>query len=164
MKSKASMITKSLFFIAAFMLISCSGTATLTPATEIPGILFSQERTEASASKLPVSGKLTPAFWTPTVEQVLTLEEDLCIYVREKTHYNRSTIGDLSRYKRQYLGITRNGMRKIYVNAFCDDYWLKTKDWLYDFILVLGGGDCYFQILYDPITNEFSDFVINGQR
>ncbi len=151
------------FFRAAFVVFICLAMTTLALADEIPGFIFSKERTEEFASRLPVTGELTPPFWTPRVEQVRALEKLLPEFIRKNIPKNRKPIGTLSKYKRQYLGITRNGKMQIYINGFCEQYWSRGKDWQSRFVFVLDGGNCYFQILFDPTTNEFTNFLINGE-
>jgi hypothetical protein len=136
---------------------------TLTLADEIPGSIFSKEKTEDLATKLPIVDELTPPFWTPKLEQVRALEKLLPQYVRTTIPKNRGPIGTISKYKRQYFGITKNRKKQIYVNAFCEQYWSQKNDWQSKFVFVLGGGNCYFQILFDPTTNEFTNFVINSE-
>ena len=154
---------KKLFQQAILIIFICFVITTLTLSDEIPGIIFSKERTEGFASKLPVTGELTPPFWTPRIEQVRALEKVLPEFVNKNIPKNRKPIGTISKYKRQYFGITKKGKEQIYVNAFCEQYWSQEKDWQSRFVFVLGGGNCYFQILFDPTTNEFTNFVINGE-
>lgn len=157
------MYYKRLFQEAIPIIFVCFSITTLTVADEIPGIIFSKERTEEFASRLPITGELTPPFWTPTVEQVRASEKLLPEFIRRNVPKNRKPIGILSKYKRQYLGITKNGKAQIYINAFCEQYWSQKKDWQSKFVFVFDGGNCYFQILFDPMTNEFTNFVINGE-
>ena len=158
-----SIYYKKLFQVPMLIILICVAITTLTLADEIPGIIYSKERTKEFASKLPVTGELTPPFWTPRIEQVRALEKLLPEFVRENIPKNRKPISTISKYKRQYLGITKNGKRQIYINAFCEQYWSQEKDWQSNFILVFGGGNCYFRILFDPTRNEFTDFVINSE-
>jgi hypothetical protein len=163
-KVDKSIYYKKLFQGSILIIFICLVITTLTLADEIPGIIYSKERTEEFASKLPVAGELTPPFWTPRIEEVRALEKLLPEFIRKNIPQNRKPIGTISKYKRQYLGITRNGKRQIYVNAFCEQHWSQKKDWESRFVFVLGGGNCYFRILFDPATNEFTDFVINSER
>ena len=156
-------MNKKLFQRVIFTILICFVITTLTLAGEIPGAIFPKERTEEFASKLLVTGELTPPFWTPKIEQVRVLEKFLPEFVRKNAPRDGKPIGTISKYKRQYFGITKNGKKQIYVNGFCEQYWSQKEDWRSKFVLVLDGGNCYFQILFDPTTNEFTNFVINGE-
>lgn len=67
---------------------------------------------------------------------------------------------NLTKYKRQYIGITKNGKKIMHVNFFCEtdgDEWKKER------IFVMDGGDCYFELDYDPIKRKYSALSINGE-
>jgi hypothetical protein len=138
---------------------------TLTLASNIcdTGIIFSKEESINFAVKIP-SGKLTPPFWTPETRQVMALEKILPEHIEKNTSKNRKPIRDISTYKRQYLGITHNGKKQIYVNAFCEAHWSRTSEWQSKFVYALGGGNCFFKLRYDPVTNEILNFEINSER
>jgi len=156
-------MNKKLFQRVVLTILICFVITTLTLADEIPGAIFSKEKTEEFASKLLVTGELTPPFWTPKIEEVRALEKLLPEFVRKNAPQNGKPIGTISKYKRQYFGITKNGKKQIYINAFCEQYWSQKEDWRSKFVFVFDGGNCYFQILFDPTTNEFTNFVVNGE-
>jgi hypothetical protein len=64
-------------------------------------------------------------------------------------------------YKRQYFGIAfEKGQHVIYANYFCDSGYF--DDWQDRYIVVMDGGECFFQIQYDPSKGTFSNLQING--
>ena len=49
---------------------------------------------------------------------------------------------ELQNYKRQYIPVKdEKGNKYIWVNCFCDDFGI---DWRNEIVLVMDGGDCYF--------------------
>jgi len=66
----------------------------------------------------------------------------------------------MGRYKRQYFGLVRDGRWIVYGNFFCDAH---GKDWLAQPVTVKDGGDCYFQVEYEPKTGRFSNLSVNGE-
>jgi hypothetical protein len=64
-------------------------------------------------------------------------------------------------YFRQYLAVVVNGKKTIFVNALCSIE--AGEDWRKRLIVVSDGGKCYWNAVYDPITQTFSNLVINGR-
>jgi hypothetical protein len=63
-------------------------------------------------------------------------------------------------YMRQYFGLIVNGEEIIYANFFCNAH---ETDWHNEFVDIMDGGDCYFQLKYDPQSGEFFDLSVNGE-
>lgn len=104
--------------------------------------------------------QLDGPYWTPTPEVIAEVERRLPGYVNiYAPKYNTKLKGDLAQYKRQYLGYTLAGRKMVYVNAFCEDF----DRWRHAFIWVYGGGECFFQVSYDPQAKMFFMFTINGE-
>lgn len=94
-------------------------------------------------------------YWSPSVEQALAVGKSLSAYV-EKKH---SKISErLHSYRYQLVGYLKGGRRLMFVNAFCQTH----GDWKTSPIMVDDGGDCYFQLTYDPATQQISRFQVNG--
>ncbi len=101
-------------------------------------------------------------FWTPTKDDILTLEQRLSAYLLESPRTRSTKIRtELPRYRRQYFGVVEGGRRKIFVNGLCEDY-EHLVDWKKSYALVLDGGDCFFRVTYDTESGGFSDFSTNG--
>ena len=94
-------------------------------------------------------------YWTPTEEQVVELEAGVLDYLDEMIapdHYGREILERLLYYRRQYFGIGfSEGEQLIYASYFCAedsfDYWLESH------VMVLDGGECFFQFFYDLRIN-----------
>jgi hypothetical protein len=66
----------------------------------------------------------------------------------------------LEGYLRQYFGIMfQDGKPLIYANYFCE---MGFDNWLEAPVFVLDGGECFFQLLYNPAANTYFDLRING--
>jgi hypothetical protein len=102
-------------------------------------------------------------YWTPTEPQIYALEGGLEGFLeaeRPPEEYGYDLAGEVEFYRRQYFGVMfTEGQPLIYANFFCADdfdYWLES------FVLVMDGGECFFQLLYDPATGQFSNLRVNG--
>jgi hypothetical protein len=108
------------------------------------------------------------AFWTPSRDDVAALEKKLSVYVRtivpDREEHSRGRPGArfLARfpdYTRQYVGIVAGKRRWIWVNFFCRD---EGDGWMRGPVLVKDGGDCYGQVQFEPATERFRGFSVNG--
>ena len=80
--------------------------------------------------------------------------------VREnQSNEEKQPLRDLKVYKRQYIPfIDLVGNRKIWVNCLChDDYYWKTE-----IFKVADGGSCYFNVIINLSTKNYSDLQINS--
>jgi len=96
-------------------------------------------------------------YWQPSPPQVFDLEDRLNIYLKSQSQ--ESLLEKLPGYHRQYVGLTDQGRLIILVNFFCNSLGI---DWHNKPVLVLDGGDCYFQVKYDPEEKILFDLIING--
>jgi hypothetical protein len=103
--------------------------------------------------------------WTPTLADVLALEQKLPGHLRENYESRRKEPlwKRAPGYKRQYLGITRQGRRVIHANLFCQVPGSRVSDWHTVAVVVEDGGDCYFSIEYDVQRGTFRDLRVNGE-
>lgn len=99
-------------------------------------------------------------YWTPAERDVRALEAGLAEFLRTAAA-ERSP--DLWRkqgsYKRQYAGLIRQGHRLVYASFLCST---SGDEWRRQAILVMDGGDCFFQLTYDVERGVFGDLLING--
>ncbi|HEY2349708.1 MAG TPA: hypothetical protein VGH64_11855 [Puia sp.] len=68
---------------------------------------------------------------------------------------------DLKRYYRQYMVVyNKNGEKEVWVNCFCNiqslGYWREKA------VIVMGGGNCFFNVRINLTRKSFSDFMVNG--
>ncbi|TAH53690.1 MAG: hypothetical protein EYC68_02790 [Chloroflexota bacterium] len=65
----------------------------------------------------------------------------------------------LENYRLQYWGEIENGKRVIVVNALCRAF----ENWQTQRVLVLDGGDCFFNLKYDVDAGSFYDLAVNRE-
>lgn len=126
------------------------------------GVIFTADNAADSGVEFDFS-ESTIEYWTPSEVDVAALEAGLASFLEAEIapdHYSRRILERLDLYKRQYFGITLDaGQPLIYANFFCvDDF----DYWLESYVFVMDGGECFFQLLYDPATAEFSRLRVNG--
>jgi hypothetical protein len=162
------MVQRTVALLIIFTSILSAGACNLviTPAPSSPdlnpnGVIFSAEQTQANIDVIWPKPEDT---WTPAAADVAKLEADLPAFLQGAQHpWLRPDPPIWERepdYMRQYLGIVENGTEIIYANFFC------TADdiaWRNEFVFVMDGGDCYFNVKYDPQSGEFFDFSVNGE-
>lgn len=79
----------------------------------------------------------------------------------EKKRYKKSTIIDISRYKRQYVAtINSKGEKEVWINCFCNAFNL---NWRTEMILVKDGGNCYFNLKIDLTSDQYYGLMVNGE-
>ena len=67
----------------------------------------------------------------------------------------------LDGYKRQYVPvINEKGEKEVWVNFFCDDW--GTHKWKTEILVVLDGGNCYFNLKINLMKKSYSELSING--
>jgi len=63
--------------------------------------------------------------------------------------------------KRQYVAvINEKGEKEVWVNFFCDDW--ESDNWKSDIMMVLDGGNCYFNLKVNLTNKSYSELGING--
>lgn len=120
------------------------------------GLIFTAETTMMQLKWLSSQADNS---WMPTVDGVAALEAGLVAFLQE-SETDTDFWEYLPNYTRQYAGIEEEGRRLIYGNYFCSDMGL---DWQKDFVFVEDGGDCFFQVIFDPETNTFLSLSVNGE-
>ena len=68
---------------------------------------------------------------------------------------------DLKRYYRQYIVVyNKRGEKEVWVNCFCNIQSL--RNWREKAVIVMGGGNCFFNVRINLTRKSFSDFMVNG--
>ena len=129
----------------------------------IPGKIYDAKQAE-EFSKVPFAEELLgrAPFWTPSEAEVRALERSLPEFIAARWPKDRGPKIDPSGHKKQYFGVTRNGRRLVFVNAFCEEHTKHDPDWSKHFVFVFDGGSCFFHVYYDPSANSFLDLRVNG--
>jgi hypothetical protein len=100
--------------------------------------------------------------WMPADADVKAIESRLSQIskLRSSDEEDGRQMRNPEKYYRQYVGIMAGKHKFIYINAFCDDpppsYWKK------QLVVVYDGGTCYWNVIYDTVSGEFSYLQING--
>jgi hypothetical protein len=144
------------------IMTACSGSSQYVQGER--WVIFPERRAqELGIAEWFLEPDQTAAYWTPTEEDVLALENGLAAFLQEDPdRFNSETTPAwerLDNYNRQYIGLILDQKRIVYANFFCDSF---ETDWRKDFIFVMDGGDCYFQVKYDVESAEFFDLQVNG--
>jgi hypothetical protein len=103
---------------------------------------------------------MTPAFWTPSPEQIAQIEVRLKPYL-DASHQGE-WIAKLGAYKRQYLGYTDGGKKWIFVNSLCERFWKTEESWRDGLIIMFDGGPCFHNVRYNSSSGQFDQLHING--
>jgi hypothetical protein len=129
-----------------------------TPVTNQSWVIVTKEQAEEIASWLGGSS----GFWTPSVDDIIKLEEKIAEYLSQNPSqfYSQPPVWErLDEYQCQYIGLERGGRRIIYGNYFCENGGI---NWHQKLVIVEDGGDCYFQVEYDVERDLFIKLLVNG--
>ena len=155
--------------LCGLLLAACSATTTPTAIPTPPrtaffssaawtGVIVPAELGDLFYRNL--NGQSAPRYWTPSQAQIDRLEQDLPAFLRDNAPERSADLWQkVAPYKRQYIGIVQADQQLIYVNAMCS---MDDDDWQTEPVMVMDGGDCYFNVTYDPATFRFSNLSING--
>jgi len=94
--------------------------------------------------------------------QIARKQEILYLDSLEKVNKKKLFRHKENQYLRQYLGYyNARGEKVILINAFCETTYSKeelTRTW----VIVLDGGECFYQIEVNLNTKKCSKFSVNG--
>jgi hypothetical protein len=111
------------------------------------------------ASEAAGYGQQTDDYWTPTEADVRTLEAGLVAYLKAAPGAPSDLWEKQATYLRQWAGILRDGRRYIYASFFCAEF----AGWQSRIVVVMDGGDCFFQVMYDVEQQTFTNLMVNGE-
>jgi hypothetical protein len=107
-----------------------------------------------------LSGVTVQGTWTPTEEQIATLEASLPGFLRVAPAAVPDLTDRVPSYHRHYAGYVADGRALILVNAYCEPVGGADGS---EPVIVMDGGDCFFHVAYDPTSGAFEDLSINGE-
>jgi hypothetical protein len=139
---------------------------TLVEAPEYTGVIFTEKNT---SEYRPVFPSDITGFWEPSTDEVSRAEactRDLLASVQQdpddyRKEHAAFILENLENYRRQYLGIVVDGEKRIWTNAFF--YEGNYPDWTSDLVIVLDGGNYYWDIEYVPSKDECARFHVHGE-
>ncbi|MBX3064896.1 MAG: hypothetical protein KF726_18080 [Anaerolineae bacterium] len=162
--------------LALLLLLSgCSALDWLTTLTSsniyidqdgIAGVIFDPSATyisDVESISKQILDTTFDGYWMPDTADVLALESALPAYLDQQAAAGRDVEGvaaKLPDYKRQYIGFIAGGEKMLYANYFCDAF--DDDRWLHDWLYVMDGGNCFFQVVYQVSSGEFRYLSING--
>jgi len=107
-----------------------------------------------------LTGEQASAYWTATPEDIAALEAALPPYLQTAAAERSPDLWqNVATYQRQYIGLVEADEPRIYANFFCN----APDDWQQQPVLVMDGGDCFFQVEYLPASGQFENLIINGE-
>ena len=148
-------------FLLSIFVVSCTSFPSVSPTVEANPYWVIITRKQADEMGIASWLVESDGFWTPSSDDILTLEEELVDYLRQNSSYffqQPPAWERLDEYQRQYIGLQRGGKQTIYGNFFCDNSGI---DWWQTLVIVEDGGDCYFQVEFDVEDGAFIMLLVN---
>jgi hypothetical protein len=135
-----------------------------TPISKPDHVLLPGSETAIYAKYYLADPKAVVQSWQPSGDDLRGLEANLpqISSMKENGRGPAWRIENPTQYFRQYLAIVQSGKRQIFVNAFCRATEGDSEGWHHNLQIVYDGGTCYWQVFYDPLTQKFSNLMING--
>ncbi len=104
---------------------------------------------------------LASAYWTPSASEIASLEEKLGPAMKKAIEGSSLRKWSSDRYRRQYLGVVRDGQRKLHVNLIPRTW--KNSDWHQAVVNVCDGGADYGAAEFDLTTSMVVFTAVNGE-
>lgn len=181
LRPRSALLLAALPLLLACSLVSGPPTTTATPPLPTEG------RPQVGATAVPtgnspyreisgenLQGVIVPAdraaefsifkatgYWTPTEADVAAFDAAFTTWIADQTEWGADEVSQRwpADYTRQYVGFERDEQTLLFVNAFCATEYL---DWKNQPVMVDDGGPCFFSVVFNPATFEFTDLMING--
>jgi hypothetical protein len=164
--------------IVVLSLIACNGPTkstpgigsenTLTETPEYTGVIISEDGASEFGYRFD---EASTEFWEPSTDDVARAEACIRQYLNslqlnpELDPYQQENLAfilnNLETYRRQYVGISVEGEKRIWVNAFfsADSF----PNWERVPVDVDGGGNHFWQVEYDLSTDDCTHFYVHGE-
>lgn len=124
---------------------------------------------QKNSGSISISIDSTLQLFTPLNKELSLAKEIAINYLdsmenhRVKRKYGRLFDAPFESYYRQYVGfVDKKGNKKVFINAICNSYG-KDLDFKNEWIFVLDGGICFFQIEINLDTKKVTSFSVNGE-
>ena len=131
-------------------IVGCS-----TEQEQVTGVILPTSR----GHYLPDSNDGRPTGgWKPSKAVIKRAQPVILEYIKDS---DKEIFENLDQYRCQYFGIIINGKKRIYCNCF----WFTEdrRNWRTKPVVVLDGGNWYFQLEYDVETAKCLNFTVNGE-
>lgn len=129
---------------------------------DFEGVIFAKENAAEVGLQFEFNENIHE-YWTPNEDEVMALEAGIVPFLQgalSSRDDGEEVWGNLNSYRRQYFGIQFDGERPVvYANFFCSDF----ENWQRAYVAVEDGGNCFFQVMYDPDAEVFSNLRVNGE-
>jgi hypothetical protein len=136
-------------------LVSLLAVVTPHPALAAPSVLLPADQAKAMLEQCSrPSPAAVDGTWTVSAQAVDRLERDLPQLTAQ--------VAKPREFYRQYVGITVQGQRLVYINAFYTANGANLP-WRDRPMIVCDGGKSAWGALYNPKTRKFSDVQFNGR-
>lgn len=101
-------------------------------------------------------GKNRAIPFRPTMEQINSIEKKLEVYLKSN---QPMVFKKYKKYYRQYTGLeVVSESKTVRANFLCH---VEGDRWRKEWIMVLDGGDCYFNFSFDLEKSEIKDFTVH---
>jgi hypothetical protein len=110
-------------------------------------------------------------FWEPSIDDISRAEDSIRQFLvsvqndpRFDTYQQENLafiLNNLEKYRRQYVGIVVDGEKRIWCNSFFSDS--AFPDWEHVPVDVDDGGKHFWQIEYDLLKDECTNFYVHGE-
>ena len=125
-----------------------------------PRMVIFHETSEAAQNASFIIGNSEPidGTWTPSIDDVMDLERALPDRLRENSIAAPIADEVVNSYWRQFSGIVQDGKPYIVASYSCMEF----ERWQEQWIFVMDGGECFFELTYDPETGTFPWLYVHG--
>ena len=151
-------MTRILVAMLSLLICSCAVADVRGDTAILPGAAVSEILDQCSRDS-PAAGEAT---WRPEWQDVLRLEAALPAAVTASPERRDLIVGQLpTGWKRQYVGILRNGERFIYGNFYPVRSGIE-EGRIAEPLIICDGGPAYFGVEYDLKAGRISHLAFNG--
>jgi len=119
------------------------------------GVIFPASKADFAAH---ATGRKDLQYWMPAQTDVANAVPHIKAFLAKEAP---SIASRFHKYRCQYFGIVVEGKKRMYCNFFHRDG--HAADWQTDPLIVLDGGDRYFQLEYDMQSKRCLNFIANGE-
>jgi hypothetical protein len=142
--------------IRILLLLTLLFTARAAANWQASGVIFSGENANALLRQCSrTAPEKVTSQWTPTSEQISTLETLLPAFKRTLKQLD----APLETFYRQYAGFIAGGRKIIYVNFFPKD---TDPQWRSRAVVVCDGGDHFWGVEFEVKRSRFVKAAFNG--